>query len=166
MKTTLITGDVSEYVLAELETQGLGIKREVDLSHPEMPEDITALSDEDLMLLYTSFSMYSDFVNTQLSCAVVDEKTLERTMDYVESSAMVRVQSENVKTPVTTLKAMVDRDPEVVEARSNHMYKYAYRKMLETMANNCERSSAVCSRELTRRTSGDNFKTRTRKFTV
>lgn len=166
MKTTLITGSISDYVLAELETQGLGIRREVDLSHPEMPEDITALSDEDLMLLYTSFSMYSDFVNTQLSCAVVDEKQLERKMDYAESSAMVTAQAANAKTPVTALKAMVDHDPEVIEARTNHMYKYAYRKMLETLANNCERSSSVCSRELTRRTAGDNFKTRTRKFTV
>lgn len=166
MTAKLITGGTSETVLYQLEEQGLGVKREVDLAQPELPADITELDDEELMLLYVGFSAYSDFVNTQLACAIVDEKTLERVMDYEESAAMIRAQAANPKTTVTTLKAIVDNDDKAVFARSNHLNKYAYRKMLETMANNCERSTAVCSRELTRRTSSDNFKTRTRKFTV
>lgn len=165
-KTTLITGDTSRYVLDALNQQGLTVDREVELTRPQMPEDITEISDEDLMILYTQFSAYSDFVNTQLSCAVVDEKELERQVDYAESSAMLNLQDAHPKTTVTALKAMVDADDYVRELKQDHMNKYAYRKLLETMANNCERSSAVCSRELTRRTSGDNFKTRSRKFTV
>jgi hypothetical protein len=80
--------------------------------------------------------------------------------------ALLRLQSENPKSTVTSLKAMADSDESINALKKEHLNKYAYRKVLETMANNCERSSAVCSRELTRRTSGDNFKTRTRKFTV
>jgi hypothetical protein len=165
-KSTLITETTSKYVLDALDKQGLSVDREVELDRPAMPEDITALNDEDLMLLYTRFSMYSDFVNTQLSCAVVDEKELERQISYEESMALLRLQSENPKSTVTSLKAMADSDESINALKKEHLNKYAYRKVLETMANNCERSSAVCSRELTRRTSGDNFKTRTRKFTV
>lgn len=165
-KSTLITDDVSKYVLDSLDKQGLPIDREVELTRPSMPEDITALGDEELMILYTQFSAYSDFVNTQLSCAIVDEKELERQVDYEESMAMLRLQSANPKTTVTALKAMVDSDLSIKGLKQEHMNKYAYRKVLETMANNCERSSSVCSRELTRRTSGDNFKTRSRKFNV
>lgn len=165
-KSNLVTGDVSTYVLDSLAQQGLAVDREVELDRPVMPVDITVLSDEDLMILYTRFSMYSDFVNTQLSCAIVDEKELERQVDYEESMAMLRLQSANPKTTVTALKAMVDSDGSIKELKQDHMNKYAYRKVLETMANNCERSSSVCSRELTRRTSGDNFKTRTRKFNL
>lgn len=166
MKAELITNSVSKYVLDEMDKQGLLVDREVELDRPSMPADITELNDEDLMLLYTKFSAYSDFVNTQLSCAIVDEKDLERQVDYEESMAMLRLQSQHPKTTVTALKAMVDSDDNIRSLKQDHLNKYAYRKMLETMANNCERSSAVCSRELTRRTAGDNFKTRTRKFTI
>jgi hypothetical protein len=165
-KSTLITDDVSKYVLDEMDKQGLSIDREVELERPSMPADITELGDEDLMLLYTKFAAYSDFVNTQLSCAIVDEKELERQVDYEESMAMLRLQDSHPKTTVTALKAMVDSDGNIKDLKKLHMNKYAYRKVLETLANNCERSSSVCSRELTRRTSGDNFKTRTRKFNV
>jgi hypothetical protein len=165
-KSTLITDDVSKYVLDELDKQGLPVDREVELNRPSMPADITELEDEALMLLYTQFSAYSDFVNTQLSCAIVDEKDLERQVDYEESMVMLRLQDSHPKTTVTALKAMVDSDSNIRDLKQAHMNKYAYRKVLETMANNCERSSSVCSRELTRRTSGDNFKTRTRKFNV
>lgn len=166
MKSTLVTDSTSKYVLDELDKQGLSIDREVELDRPQMPADITDISDEDLMLLYTKFSAYSDFVNTQLSCAIVDEKELERQVNYEESMAMLRLQAQNAKSTVTSLKAMVDSDESISQMKQEHMNKYAYRKVLETLANNCERSSSVCSRELTRRTAGDNFKTRTRKFTI
>jgi hypothetical protein len=165
-KSTLITNDTSKYVLDALDKQGLSVDRELDLVKPELPADITELGDEELMLLYTQFSAYSDFVNTQLACAIMDEKEAEQTAEYEESMAMLRQQSTNSKTTVTVMKAMVDSDPDIRFLKQDKLNKYAYRKMLETMANNCERSSAVCSRELTRRTSGDNFKTRTRKFTT
>lgn len=165
-KSTLITNDTSKYVLDALDQQGLTIDREVDLIRPSLPADITDVGDEELMLLYTQFSAYSDFVNTQLACAIVDEKEAERTAEYEESMAMLRQQTANTKTTVTMMKALVDADPGICALKQDHLNKYAYRKMLETMANNCERSSSVCSRELTRRTSGDNFKTRTRKFTT
>jgi hypothetical protein len=78
----------------------------------------------------------------------------------------LRHQSANAKTTVTIIKALVDGDPTLADIRQESLVKYSYRKMLETMVNNYERSTAVCSRELTRRTSGDNFKTRSRKFTA
>lgn len=162
----LITEDTSKYVLDQMDAQGLSIPREADLPNPELPADITDISDEDLMILYTQFSSYSDFVNTQLSCAIVDEKALERRVDYEESMAMLRAQSNSAKVTVTVLKAQVDADPALISLRQDHLNKYSYRKLLETLANNCERNSAVCSRELTRRTSGDNFKTRSRKFNL
>lgn len=165
-KSTLITNDTSTYVLDLMDKQGLTIDREVELDQPSLPHDITEIDDEELMLLYTKFSAYSDFVNTQLSCAIVDEKDLERQVDYEESVAMLRLQEASPKTTVTALKAMVDSESSIRTLKRDHLNKYAYRKMLETLANNCERSSAVCSRELTRRTSGDNFKTRTRRFTA
>ena len=162
----LILDEVSDNILTELDTQGLPVDREVELIRPQLPPDITEVDDEELMLLYTQFSAYSDFVNTQLSCAIIDEKEIERKIEYAEAEALIRHHNAAGKTTVTVIKAMVDVDPEITELKKLHTHKYAYRKLLETMSSNCERGSMVCSRELTRRTSGDNFKTRTRKFTV
>ena len=162
--SNLVLDSVSQYVFDALDQQGLGIDRSAELTRPEMPDDITQISDEDLMLLYTRFSAYTDFVNTQLSCALVDEKELERQVNYEESSALIRHHGSNAKMTVTMAMAMVDVDPGIVALKQRHMEKYAYRKILETMSSNYERGSAICSRELTRRTAGDNYKTRTRKF--
>jgi hypothetical protein len=165
-KTTLITNDTSRYVLDMLDEQGLVVDRETDISRPSLPTDITELDDEDLMRLYTHLSAYSEFLSTQLACAIIDEKDAERNKDYAESEAMLRHQTNNAKTTVTIIKALVDGDPTLGDIRQEALVKYSYRKMLETMVNNYERSTAVCSRELTRRTSSDNFKTRSRKFTT
>jgi hypothetical protein len=162
----LITNDTSKYVLDMLDEQGLVVDRETFMPRPQLPADITELDDVDLMRLYTHLSAYSEFINNQLACAIIDEKDAQRTLDYAESEAMLRHQTGNAKTTVTIIKALVDGDPSLGDVRQDALVKYSYRKMLETMANNYERSSSVCSRELTRRTSSDNFKTRSRKFTT
>lgn len=163
--SNLITGELSSYIVEQLDQQGIAIPKEASIDRPELPEDITQIGDEDLMVLYTQFIAYSDFLNTQLSCAIIDEKELERQIGVAEATTMV-TQSSTSKATVTAIKAGMELEPEVRDLKIQHLQKYAYRKMLETIANNTERHSAVCSRELTRRTSGDNFKTRSRKFTI
>ena len=162
----LITSDLSNFVLNELDRQGLSVQRQADLSQPQMPADITEISDEDLMLLYTGFSAYTDFINTQLSCAIVDERETERQIDIMNAKKTLELSTGKSSDKVTIIRAQIAADDDMVALENKLLARYAYRKMLETMSNNCERSASVCSRELTRRTAGDNFKTRTRKFTV
>jgi hypothetical protein len=161
----LITDELSSYILDQLETQGIAVEKEARVDRPNMPEDITQLQDEDLMVLYTQFIAYSDFLNTQLACAIIDEKDIERQISISEAENMIS-QGANTKLTVTAMKASMEVNPEVRDIKIRHLQKYAYRKLLETIANNTERHSAVCSRELTRRTAGDNFKTRSRKFVI
>ena len=161
----LITGDLSSYIVSQLDEQGIAIPKVAAAYRPDLPEDITELEDADLMVLYTQFIAYSDFLNTQLACAIIDEKELERRIGLAEAENMI-TQSAGTKTTVTAMKATLEVNDEVRSAKVEHLQKYAYRKMLETIANNTERHSAVCSRELTRRTAGDNYKTRSRKFTI
>lgn len=161
----LITDELSSYILDQLEAQGIAVEKEARVDRPNMPEDITQLQDEDLMVLYTQFIAYSDFLNTQLACAVIDEKDIERQISISEAENMIS-QGANTKLTVTAMKASMEVTPSVRDIKIRHLQKYAYRKLLETIANNTERHSAVCSRELTRRTAGDNFKTRSRKFVI
>jgi hypothetical protein len=164
--SSLITSDLSAYVLNELDRQGLGIRREAELSQPQLPSDITSIDDEALMLLYTGFSAYADFINTQLSCAIVDERETERMIDVTTARKTLELSTGKASDKVTIIRAQIAADDEMVAMENKLLARYAYRKMLETMSTNCERSTSVCSRELTRRTAGDNFKTRTRRFTA
>jgi hypothetical protein len=164
--SNLITSDLSGFVLNELDRQGLGVHREMNVSQPQLPADITEIGDEELMLLYTGFSAYTDFVNTQLSCAIVDERETERQIEIMTARKTLELSTGKASDKVTIIRAQIAADEEMIALEAKFLARYAYRKMLETMSNNCERSASLCSRELTRRTAGDNFKTRTRKFTV
>jgi hypothetical protein len=163
-KSSLIADSVSSNALTTLKEQGFIVDLEVDLSRPTIPSNITELGDEDLMELYTKFVAYSDFINTQLSCAIIDEKELERQIELAEATTFLTLSTATSK--LTTVRPQVASDEDVVQLKEEHMQKFAYRKLIETMANNYDRGSSVCSRELTRRTSNDNFKTRAKKFTT
>lgn len=165
-KAELMTSQISDYVLDTLANQGLGLSREVDLNQPQLPEDITAIDERELMNLYTQFSAYTDFINTQLSCAIIDEKETERLIDVLTATKTVQMSTGKASDKVTIIKAQISCDPEMINLENQYLARYAYRKMMETISNNCERSTAVCSRELTRRTAGDNYRSRSSKFTI
>ena len=162
-KSSLIADVVSSNALSTLKEQGFIVDLEADLDRPSLPRNITELGDEDLMELYTQFVAYSDFINTQLSCAIIDEKELERRIELAEATTFLNMTTSTSK--VTLVRPQVASNKDVVELKEEHMQKFAYRKLIETMANNYDRGSSVCSRELTRRTSNDHFKTRAKKFT-
>lgn len=164
-KSSLILDATSKEAIDSLNEQGIDLATDAELEQPKLPTDITTISDEDLMELYTKFVAYSDWINTQLSCALVDEKDLERRIEFEQAHKFLELHS-GKSTTVTLVKAQVDADPEIESLKQEHMKKYAYRKLIETMANNYDRGSSVCSRELTRRTANDTFKTRARKFQI
>jgi hypothetical protein len=166
MKSSLIVDSASNNAIESLNAQGLPLPLDAELEKPSIPTDITTISDDDLMELYTKFVAYSDFVNTQLSCALIDEKDIERRIEFEEAKVFLELHSASKSSTVTLIKAQVDANEDIARLKSELMQKYAYRKLIETMANNYDRGSAVCSRELTRRTSNDNFKTRARKFQI
>lgn len=162
-RSSLIVDATSHNAIITLNEQGIELSLDAELEQPVLPKDITTISDEDLMEMYTKFVAYSDWVNTQLSCAVIDEKDLERRIEYAEARCFLQLHNGKNST-VTLLKAQVDADPEIAKLKEEHLQKYAYRKLIETMANNYDRGSSVCSRELTRRTANDTFKTRAKRF--
>jgi hypothetical protein len=116
------------------------------------------------MNLYTNFAAYTDFINTQLSCAIIDEKETERLIDVMTAGKTVTMSTGKASDKVTIIKAQISADPDMINLENQLLARYAYRKMMETISTNCERSTAVCSRELTRRTAGDNYRSRTSKF--
>lgn len=149
---TLIYGPTSGGALKLLSTQGLATAEKPAYDIPNLPQDLTEIGDEDLMVLYSKLTAYADFIAVQVSCAQVDERALEKGLSSMEAIKMLRSEGKN-ENRVTFARAQVAIDPEVVDTKVKLEDTHAYRKLIETMMMNVERDSALVSRELTRRTS-------------
>jgi translation initiation factor 6 (eIF-6) len=143
----------SESVLTRVNHQGLLFNTKVDLDIPEIPQDITELDDNGLMSLFSELTAYGNFVNAQLAIAMVDERESESDLELAESKAIIEAHSLK-KELATVTKAKAALDPEVQKAKTRYKDKYAYRKIIEVMANNIEKNTQLISRELSRRIGG------------
>lgn len=160
MSYHLRVSEMAAKTMEELANQGIVIGRSIDMTAPQLPADITTLDDEELMLLFTELTSYLDFISFQVSLAQIDERDAERKLDIAVAGATAR----QPKALAAVIKAAALADPEVIDLSNDHGVKYNYRKLIEVMANNLERDMNLVSRELTRRTSGGNAMTRSRKF--
>jgi len=133
---------------------------------PTMPKDISVLDSDELSALFTELTAWSNFVAGQLAAAQIDEHVLNKKKDSLEARLFLEKDNTKVKGErVTLIKAQVAADPKVEELESQLVHAYAYRKMVEVVANNFERDVALVSREITRR-SNDFRATRKDKFSA
>lgn len=152
--------------MTQLTNSGLALPSKPKYDIPKLPRDITDLPDEDLMDLFVTLTAWSDFLSSQFAVAAIDEREAQRLLDTAEAKAMIGGWKGGSGDRVAIAKANIAVDPSVTAYREDLDTKHAYRKLVETLTQNVERDSALVSRELTRRTAGDNFKTRGRRFTV
>jgi hypothetical protein len=121
--------------------------------HPKMPKDISILDSDELSALFTQLTAWSNYVAGQLAAAQVDEHVLNKKKDSLEARLFLDKDNSKVKGErVTLIKAQVAADPRVEDLENELTHAYAYRKMVEVVANNFERDVALVSREITRRT--------------
>lgn len=131
---------------------------------PELPRDITTTSDADLMERFREFVEWQNYASSMLVEKEVEEEKAERTMKFLEGQKML--QQWDDKGTVTKQRAEVSQDPEVEKARQNHLQKYAERKYTKMIYENCERSAALISRELSRRIGRDGTERRNMRWSA
>lgn len=147
--------------IGELDKQGLAIPMKLNSDVPQLPPDISDLSDSSLMLLFSELTAYTNFLSAQLALAIIDERTNEAAKSDIENVALLRAHSgKSSKDTITMLKVQVAAEEDVSAAESKYLTSYNYRKLVEVLVNNAERDTILVSRELTRRTSGYSAKTR------
>jgi hypothetical protein len=158
---------ISRKVLESLNALGVTLSAKPDFQIPLLPRDITELDDEGLMDLFVQFTQWNDHLSGARAIAVINEREAERLLDTTEAHAMLASWAGTKGDRVAVAKASIAVDPKVIELKEDLDTKYAFRKLIETRAENVERDSQVVSRELTRRTSdGGGFRGRARKFTT
>ena len=135
---------------------------------PLLPLDITDLDDEALMELFVQFTQWTDHLAGAKAIALINEREAERAVTVAEATAMLNFWTgAKGGDKITIVKAQIATSPEVNELHDDYNKKYAFRKLIETRAENVERDSQLVSRELTRRTSDmGSLRSRTRKFTT
>ena len=155
----LVATGISEETIALLKRQGLDVRRSLDIDVPPFPEDITLVDDSELMEIASKYMENYNMVSTQVTCAQIAETEADNDYDYLEATMLIGKSTGKTTEKAGLLKAKVLIDPEIQAKKDVKMAAYAYRKMLETILNNLERYYNLASRELTRRTSGQNMKT-------
>lgn len=144
-------GPSSQRAYNELLSQGLSLHPQPETEIPVLPPDLTAIDDEDLMILYSLLTAWSDFVSAQVSCAQVDERAAEKKLSHSENLLMIASGDRGDR--VTFARAQVAADPKISALKEEIEHLHAYRKLVETLSTNIERDANLVSRELTRRTS-------------
>jgi hypothetical protein len=135
----------------KFEGWGLTFRKPAD-GQVELPRDITDISSEELGELFTRLTSWTDYIASQVTMAQLEERAALKAKDFKENTMLVRRMGAQVKGErVTSVKAEIAIDPEVVALDNDYEEKYAYRKLVEMLLNNHERDLSLVSREITRR---------------
>lgn len=167
-KTVDLTWEAAEATIraaAEALKTGLEFAPRPDGASPVLPEDPTALDDSELMSLFAKFMAWVDYSATQLGLAEVDESMWKGLVDEKRDLILLRTMptSEALRKredTMTRVKAEVDTHHEVTSLAQEHATAYARRKLLATMNARYDNDAFVLSREITRRSGGQDAKQR------
>jgi flagellin-specific chaperone FliS len=118
----------------------------------ELPPDITMLNSEQLGEIFTRLTAWTDYIASQLVHSQLEERAAQKAMEYNENLLLVKRLGAGIKGErVTTVKAEIAVDENIVRLSNQYEEKYAYRKLVEMLLNNHERDLSLVSREITRR---------------
>lgn len=117
------------------------------------------------MTLFTKFVAWADFSASQLGFAEVDESAAKSLLEAKKDVLLIRHMptSEALRKredTMTRVKTEVDAHPDVIDLQQKHLNAYALRKLLTATFERYDRDAALLSRELTRRTGGQDPKQR------
>jgi hypothetical protein len=86
--------------------------------------------------------------------AALEERAALRKKEYAENTMLIKRMGSGVKGErVTTVKAEIAVNQDIVDLDNDYEEKYAYRKLVEMLRDNHERDLQLVSREITRRNS-------------
>lgn len=132
-------------------------------SPPELPDDLSALSDKDLTAELATYTRWADFLEAELALAEAHERGCEQIVEVLEAQKLINNWGGTSGDRVNISRAQRDVDPEVRAAKDEHQVAYAKRKLIATIFHRAERSATAISRELTRRTEMEPSQRRTNR---
>jgi len=114
--------------------------------------DLDELSDAALMSSYNEFMAWVSYAKAEYVQGEMAEERALHVLKMVEAEKLINQwDAESKGDRVTLAKARRDIDPDVVAAQEKLLEARAYRKLVESLFDRCDRGSQVLSRELSRR---------------
>ena len=87
----------------------------------DLPNDITAVSSEDLGKLMTQLTSWTDYVNSQMATAVLEERAALKRKDYAENIMLIKRMGASAKGErITIIKAEIATHPDIVELDNDY----------------------------------------------
>ena len=120
---------------------------------PDIPKNLDDLSDADLMSVYSEFMSWLTYAKTELVTAEITEERYANDSRLTEAKTLIAQWSGDKNDTVTLAKARRDIDDNVIYAQELYLNSRAYRKLVESVFERCERGTQILSRELSRRIS-------------
>lgn len=142
---------LAETLLAKHRSQGIP-QPCLDVSQvPEVPEDITSLSDQDLSTMYGRLDAFASFVGYKLAEAEVCKLEAGRLLKDLEARMTLDGLSGVKKGDITRKRMEVFLEPELSTMRETEVYHTAEVKLLKARYEGIERTIRVLSRDQSRR---------------
>lgn len=137
-----------------------GVYRDLGIAEPEQPTfglpkleaNLDDLTDKQLMELFVQLTRWSDFFQNQATVEDIRERYADAEVRKLEGLYMTANRPERASEAVTWVRAAMETDEAVQNARDALKLCYARRKLKQMLYETAERDAAVVSRELTRRT--------------
>jgi hypothetical protein len=122
---------------------------------PDLPQHLDDLPDDEFMSVYSEFIAWVSYTKSELVKAEIEEDRAENAKRFIEAQVLIEQWGTDAKSSdrVTVAKARRDTDRRVVKQQEEYLQARAYRKLVESVFERCDRAAQLLSRELTRRTS-------------
>lgn len=119
---------------------------------PDLPRHLDDLDDADLMDTYSEFMSWVSYAKAEMVTAEIAEEREANFLRVLEAKVLIEQWGAEAKGDrVTIAKARRDIDSRVVAQQDLHRQARAYRKLVESVFDRCERGAQLLSRELSRR---------------
>jgi hypothetical protein len=141
--------EASDKAIATLKNQGLTLKEVFSYDVPSLPQDVTAMVDEDLMDLYAKYVAYLEFINLQVWCANTDKAEAEK--DMVLEKATKKLSLKSAGKAVALMDAEIEVDPVYRAKADKHQELVNYHGLINMMSDRLSKDISFINREITRR---------------
>lgn len=144
-----------------LSWQGLATPLAPDGDIPDLPEDLTEITDADLMRLLACYTTWAEYAACVTARYAIDEDAYASALEREKAAAALRASERKT---VAAQKAAALGDPGVQQLDASYQGARARRKFAEVVRDGTERKAAVISRELTRRVGRHDREARTNRW--
>jgi len=145
----LLVAEASSKTITALQKQGMAVNQRFDYDAPSLPADITGMTEEQVMDLYTQYVAYLEFINMQLWCAEVDKAEADKQVSLIKAQKKLTLKGSGVA--VAMMDAEIEVDPEYRAKADSFQELSNYHGLIQIISERLSKDISLINREITRR---------------